>query len=287
MNVAPSLQISDTLQINKVLWLQSLPETELGPSRRINEDLESLASAEGLAFEQIAVPDRATAFSVLDRIADESAAGLRPILHFDCHGSVQNGLLLAPSGDHLSWKDLAARLRAINVATQNNLCCVFAACFGLYIGKEVELSKPAPFFLVVGAENEINVGYLEEKTLAFYRAVLRSENISKAYQDILFPELRLFNCKGMFAQALARYVARYCSGKAGATRRERLVEPWLALRGLPANRANLRIARKAIKDGITPSQSLIDRFAATFLIGRSPGFGISELRRLAEGQRRS
>jgi hypothetical protein len=90
----------------------------------------------------------------------------------------------------------------------------------------------------------------------------------------------MFHCKGLFVQALARYVAQYCSGKAGAARRERLVGPWLRLRGLAVNRTNLRAARKAIKDGVTPTQSLIDGFAASFLIGRPPGFNFAELMQL-------
>ncbi|TGS87464.1 hypothetical protein EN817_08615 [Mesorhizobium sp. M3A.F.Ca.ET.174.01.1.1] len=40
-----ALTISETLQTNAIIWIHSLPEHEMGPSRRILEDLEGLATA--------------------------------------------------------------------------------------------------------------------------------------------------------------------------------------------------------------------------------------------------
>ena len=34
-----ALTISETLQTNAIVWIHSLPEQEMGPSRRILEDL--------------------------------------------------------------------------------------------------------------------------------------------------------------------------------------------------------------------------------------------------------
>src|SRR4051812_32790736 len=42
-----ALTISETLQTNAIVWIHSLPEREMGPSRRILEDLEGLTSAGG------------------------------------------------------------------------------------------------------------------------------------------------------------------------------------------------------------------------------------------------
>jgi hypothetical protein len=51
--------ISETLQTNATVWMHSLPEHEMGPSRRILEDLEGLATAGGFPVFAYAVQDRA------------------------------------------------------------------------------------------------------------------------------------------------------------------------------------------------------------------------------------
>lgn len=70
--------------------------------------------------------------------------GLRPVLHVDTHGTLADGLLLAPSGERTSWADLVEFLRNLNIAMANNLTCVFALCFELHLYKEVSLKEGAP-----------------------------------------------------------------------------------------------------------------------------------------------
>ena len=51
------LTISEKLQTNSIVWLHSLPEDEMGPRRRILEDLEDLARADGFPAFHHAVGD--------------------------------------------------------------------------------------------------------------------------------------------------------------------------------------------------------------------------------------
>lgn len=76
------------------------------------------------------------------------------------------------------------------------------------------------------------------------------------------------------------------SAKAVANRAEVLLTRSLSQKGLAGNRQAVREERRRIKHALKPGQALIDHFAPTFLIGRKPGFGIAELRRLAEAERR-
>jgi hypothetical protein len=287
MNDQSGIHIIDMLSVNSLMWLRSLPEEERGPSSRITEDLEMLTVVGGLRFQEIAISSRSEMTEALHEIARSAAQGLRPILHFDCHGSANNGLQLAPSREFMSWEELADLLRVVNVATGNNLCCVFAACFGLQLGTILTLSKAVPFYLMIAPPKEIDVGSLERKILPFYREVHESGNITESHRAMLAPELQILNCKGLFAQSLARYIAQYCHGKAAAARRERLVTESLLQRGITSpSRAQLRATRQQIKAKLKPSQDLIDYFAPKFLIGGSPGFAYHELKRLADSQRR-
>ncbi len=278
------ITLTDTLLVNSLLWIRSLGVDELNPSRRMVEDVEPLAAAQGFGFEEHVVGDRAEMLALLAEIATRAAAGLRPILHFDCHGSRADGLLLKPSGDYLSWAALADALRAANVATANHLCCVFGVCFGLRMSFELRLSKPSPYYLTIAPEQEVSVGILEDRTAAFYRDVFASGNITRAFADVLAPELKLFHCKEIFARALATYIANNCVGKAAEQRQERMVTALLRKHGITApSSAQLRQARAKIKAALAPSQAVIDYFAPTFLIGRAPGFGYTELKELADG----
>jgi hypothetical protein len=281
------LKLEDKLEINTIIWFQSLGDDEVGPSNRMIEDLDALAFKGGFPVERVIVRNRQEALDAFADIAERSARGLRPILHFDCHGSKTHGLLLKPSGEFLSWQELADALRPINVATRNNVCCIFGVCFGLHFSFELRLSKPSPYFLTIAPEREVSVGILEARTGDFYSRLNETRNITLAYPDVLKPELHLFYSRAVYAEALAVYVNQHCRGKRGAARRERLLTESLKARGITTpSKEELKQTRAQIKAIVMPSQALIDRWAPTFLIGREPGFGIAELERLADGRSR-
>lgn len=279
------LTLGDTLQVNSVVWITSLHEEERNPSRRIVEDLAPLAASAEMGFEEVVVGDRAGLLAALADLTDRAARGLRPIVHFDCHGSAEHGLELRPIGEFLSWADLIESLRKLNAATGNNLCCVFGVCFGLHMSKQLTLSLPTPYYLTIAPESEITVGVLEERTAPFYREVFASGDITAAYAKVLAPDLRLFLCKAILAEALALYVANNCVGAEARARRERMVTAILEKERItePTN-AQLREARAKVKAALEPSQRLIDRYASSFLLGRKPGFAYAELERLVEVQ---
>ncbi|WP_434403378.1 hypothetical protein [Sphingobium sp. DN12] len=277
------ISLTDTVLINSVIWIRSLGDHELNPSRRMVEDLTVMANAGHFAFEEKVVRNRAELFILLDSVASAASTGLRPILHFDCHGSAADGLHVRPANEFCSWGDLAARLRVINVATQNNLCCVFAACFGMWLATQLRLSLPTPWYLTIAPENEISVGVLEDRTAAFYREVFASANITQAYDRVLRPDLDILLCKKIFAESLAHHVAVNCRGASGRKRKEDAVTAVLKGRGIfAATNQQLAQARREIRHKFQASQWLIDHFASKFLIGRDPGIDVADLARLSD-----
>lgn len=276
------MHLVDTLEVNSVFWIRSLDDDEASPSRRMVADLTDRAALGRFAFEEATVSDRVGLLELLNEIAVQAGAGLRPILHFDCHGSRDDGLLLRPSGEYLAWNDLVVALRRINVATRNNLCCIFGVCFGLRLSMSLRLAEPSPYYLTIAPEEEVSVGVLEARTTAFYDSLYESGNITAAYEAVLRPELKIFLCKEVFARALATYIADHCSGVGSRARRERMVTAVLTqAKIITPTTAQLADARRKVKAALEPSQALIDMYAPNFLIGRQPGFGFTELRQLA------
>jgi hypothetical protein len=286
----PQITIIDTLQVNAIVWIRSLPEGELGPTRRILDDLAQLGPGGGLPVFEFAVGDRAELAVVLKDLAEQAAQGLRPILHFDAHGNAEGGLLLAPSGEWAPWSDLLEALRVINIQTGNNLVAVFALCFGLHLYKQVELAKAVPAYLFIAPAKAVSVGFLEDETCAFYKTLHQAGAFFPAFAATLAKAMTMMNCQGIFLEALAQYVKTSCQGKARRERLERMVTKVIERDGISQpTPQQLGEARKRIRKALEPGEGLIAHYAPTFLIGRAPGFTYTDVKRLVNstGWRRS
>lgn len=272
------LTISETLQTNAIVWIHSLPEGEMGPTRRILEDLDGLAGPRGLPVVQYKVGNSTEFIKIFDELTVNAEQGLRPILHVDAHGTENDGLLLSPSGERIEWSDIIEYLRILNVATNNNLTCVFALCFGLHLYKQVSLKEPVPAYFFVAPPSEINVGFLEDNTLAFYREVNHTSNVTDAFNKTLAMEMESIHCQGLFLQSLLRYIRKYCTRKQRQERQELIVTTVLEREGIvnPTS-PQLRRIRQYVRQCLKPGQHLIDQFEPSFLLGRSAAFAYNDL----------
>ncbi len=276
-----SLTISETLQTNAIVWIHSLPEHEMGPSRRILEDLEGLAIAGGFPVIACAVRDRAELSDAFRQLTTKAEQGLRPVLHVDAHGTPADGLRLAPSGECVGWSEIIEYLRALNVATANNLTCIFALCFGLHLYKQVSLKQPVPAYLFCAPAEKISVGFLEAQTLAFYREINQTSDVTAAFKATLGGAMQSVHCQGLFLQSLLRYIRTYCIGRQRQDRLERMVTTVLRRDGIAnPSSAQLKQARRKLRKALKPGQKLIDLFAPSFLIGRAPAFSYADLDRI-------
>lgn len=276
-----TLTISETLQTNAIVWIHSLPEQEMGPSRRILEDLEGLATVGGFPVFEYAVRNRAELSDVFRQLTAKAEQGLRPVLHVDAHGTVADGLMLAPSGERVGWSEIIDDLRGLNVATANNLTCIFALCFGLHLYKQVSLKRPVPAYLFCAPPEKISVGFLELQTVAFYREMNRTSNVTAAFEATLGGVMQSFHCQGLFLQSLLRYIRTYCIGRMRQDRLERMVTAVMKRNDIvnPSS-AQLKLARREIREFLKPGQKVIDLFAPSFLIGRAPAFTYADLDRI-------
>jgi len=283
MAPAPSKSVvEDSLKINAVIWVRSVPPEDQGVGRRIAENLEDLLFPNGHGFKLIDVEDRANFLRVLNEIAKECEDGLRPVLVIDAHGDADKGVLLAPSGDWASWSDTLAALGEINRATGAGLICIFALCHGLHLYKSVALSLPAPAHLFYAPEGVLKNAELEDRLPPFFRALLEDGNITAAFNKHLSPVMASMNCQILFLKALAHYVRVHCRGAGKKARLERVVTKMLNQGGaLAPNRKNIRAIRAKARAGLKPGPHIIDHFAPTFLMGRPAAFNYQQVAQMA------
>lgn len=282
------IDVTDTFDVNTIIWLRSLPDDELGPSGRMAEDVETLARARGqFPFEEIVVRSSNEMLTALADLAERCRGGLRPILHFDCHGSEDDGLLLAPSGEYVGWQELADALRPVNFAAENNVCCIFGVCFGLHLTNTLSITEPTPYFLTIAPEGEIAVGELEDRLPRFYDHMLTSSSITDAYDAELKAVMGIFKCQAVFGKVVATYINNHARGPALAARKESLVTEALHQNGVAApTPEQLRQIRAPVKDGLKVDQAMIDRFASIFLIGRKAAIDLEVAYAIADAFRK-
>jgi hypothetical protein len=278
----PSLTFAEPLDINAIVWITSVPRDEKGASRQMAESLQDLALAGGFPVFEHEVQTSQELFVLLADLAVEAKNGLRPIIHFDTHGNPDKGIYLEPSGDWASWPDLMDALRSINVATANNLVVVFALCYGLELYKLIELAKPVPAYLFAAPPEVVTVGFLLAEVPAFYRSVQAAGAFMEPFNDTLGKQMKLFNCQGLFVQALARYVRYYGRGEVLEERIRQAVRAKFEKDGVdqPAPEQVAFLTAQA-RRGLEPSARLIELYAPKFLIGRPPGFSYEEVELVA------
>jgi hypothetical protein len=278
------LHLSSGLNVNSLIWISSLEPDEKGTTDRVHDDLQPHFASIGLPFQPVEPKNADELLDGLDAIAERAKAGLRPMIHFDTHGSKRDGLYIAASREFISWQQLVGRLRPINIATGNNLCVVSAACFSMHAIMEIDIGSPTPFFAMIAPENTVNFGFVERRTIPFYEAVFSGVDVVSAHEQHLAPSFKPFLCEQMLLVGLTKYVRNHCMGKGRKKRIEDLVTKAVA-GGLPNTPHNRKVARQTAKQVIKPEQGLIERYVQTFLIGKKVDVTIKQIIDLAESRR--
>ena|ERR1700733_4652641 len=280
------LHLSAVLHVNSLIWISSLKPDEQGTTHRVHEDLQPYFVSIGLPFTSVEPKTANELLAGLDAIEKRAKQGLRPIIHFDTHGTAERGLYIAGSGEFVPWALLVDRLRRINVATENNLCVVSAACFSMQAIKFIHINQQTPFFALIAPQQTVSFGFIERNTVNFYEQVFGGLDVVAAYENNLAPHLTFYHCEKLLAVALTRYVRDNCRGSGLKKRRERLLTDVFVGGRIPNNRQNRRMVRKKIKEGVRPDQSLIDRYVRSFLIGKTVPFSLKQITELANAPRR-
>lgn len=271
------MQLDSRFSCNSVVWIASLPEAELGPSRRMTDAVEAHCNRLGVHFVRADVTRRSELVNVFNRTNHQAKQqGLRPILVLDAHGDRKDGLVLSEPGEAMPWTELGGLLRQINISTVNNLCVIGAACFSLQAIMPTKLDQAAPFFILLAPESEVRIGFLEDNIPAFFDRLFTYGSLDDAYSRYLSAVFRYFHCEKLLFIVVARYIKKGCKGKSAAKRRERLMTE-VFMQGMENTKENRLAIRTKLKIGLKPDQSLLDRYARAFLVGKSCSFTMEQL----------
>jgi hypothetical protein len=280
-----ALHLSSILNINSVIWISSLSDSEKGSTERVIDDLQPYFVSIRLPFQFVEPKTKAELLAGLDAVERCARAGLKPIIHFDTHGNADSGIYITASGEFVSWQQLVDKLRRINVATQNNLGVVSAACFGMHVIKPINVGEATPFFALVAPEKTVSFGYIEQHATRFYQDLFDNGDLVAAYNRNFSKHLNLVHCEKLLAIALVRYITAHCMGRGKKKRQEALMTQVFENGPLQNTRQNRRMVRSKMKRMIKPTQALIDRYVQQFLVGKTAAFSIQEIMNLARSSK--
>lgn len=262
--------------VNTVYLVTSSRPGEEGTTRRLAENISDISNNGGsFNFSHAQINSGDGYFQLLDEIFHEIDNGLRPIIHFDMHGSQERGLEIGKTGEFIDWGSVIDSLRILNTKLSNELVVVITACHGLHAILPISFEKTAPFLCLIAPEEEVTVGHIEDRVPDFYRELFSSGSLALACQK-LGSEFKYFHSAEFLFKTLVRYIKEKCKGAGGQKRREDLLTEIMETR-LGETPEKISEYRAKVKQHIAPNQELLDRYTSRFLMGKASGIKIDDL----------
>lgn len=253
---------------NKLWVIESLPVGDLKTGTLlVDNQLNDVKQDNPDLLIQLEKPiTKAELAEVLHKIRDEAREGIYPMLHLECHGC-PDGLGVA-SGELVEWDELREVLIEINQACRLNLVIVLAACNGAHLIKVSKKLDRAPFWAIIGPEQEVIAGDIEKDFDGFYQSFFKSLS-GDAAMDALnngkSPSERTYHflsAEGLFAKAYRKYYRSHCIGRGRRERIEYLTTQ--AMNHPDVNRRGVAWARNKVKKELafedTHFEMIRDRF---------------------------
>jgi hypothetical protein len=265
--------------VNAVVWIMSLTKPkERQSTQQVLTFLEPFLQAKQIPFLRFEPQTAADLFAFLTSLENRAKTGLRPIIHLDTHGGPGDGLYIAASGEFVTWQELAERLRPINVAAQNNICLVSAACFSLQTIMTLDFTAPTPFLIMLAPEHTVTFGFIESNMFNFYEDVLAFHDVLGAHERHLAPKLQQYHSHRLVLKSLSGYLRDGCTGKGRRKRVRRLMSEKLGPgKQHPDTPETRREARRVFRKATAPNQAIIDRYAKPFLLGQKLSTSFEEI----------
>jgi hypothetical protein len=173
------------LTVNQIIILHSHEPDDRPTSEEVAQQIKFVGFQKNYPdmVQLIPVPNRAKLFEVLAEIKEHTKEWLKPLIHFEMHGSPQ-GIGLAEEPDIVTWEELKEPIREINITFKNKLFVSLATCYGGSFLDLYEFYKPCPFYGYVGPMIEVDAEVLEMCFVDFFTTLLQTDNVEHALYAI-------------------------------------------------------------------------------------------------------
>lgn len=215
--------------LTKIVIIQSLEPHESKTGKNLSEFIVSVVLEYNLKIpvELINCENKFEFLEILGRLSTEAkTAGEKPLIHVECHGSIQEGLEFE-NGSTLTWPEVASSLLELNVACRFNLLAAFSACFGGHFLSQMEAVHPSPCWCMVAPTEKIDPGELLNGFRTFYSTLLQHTDVGIAVAELRKIRLSTGRWFGQVAELwfetiVIGYIERHCTVEAARVRAKKL-----------------------------------------------------------------
>ncbi len=169
--------------LKKIILIDSIPEEDKQTGNELYTETISRyklfhKSDVGLHYKKVL--NKAEFFTELEWVLNFVEFDDEVILHFEAHGN-DDEISLADNS-RVNWKTLSDYLIPINKKSKNKLHINVVACFGMHIGRIMDMQKTAPYKSFIAAKCEIFPTEIIADNTLFYQNLLENRNV---YQSII------------------------------------------------------------------------------------------------------
>lgn len=165
---------------SKIVIIDSLEEFEFQTGEVIQGLIEDELEKNNfpLRLERHSLDYAAQFEGVINLLVNDVKNGF-PILHIEMHGDEKEGLIFK-NGSNLPWADFVKILARLNRATEFNLVCTVATCYGASIFYDLCINFSAPCFALITPEKEVDPGTMLRGFHTLYSNFAASRDMSNA-----------------------------------------------------------------------------------------------------------
>ena len=218
------------MTINSLKVIDLTPLSELNIGRRLAEDIDgwSRIGRSNILSSYEKVGSRSDLEGIFQGIIKSCQIQREvPILHVEAHGCKEK--IYIGDSESLPWSDFLELLRAVNIATRNNLLVTMAACKSAWLVLSIVLDRPCPFCLLIAPIEDVSVGEVEDGFRDFYRTLLANNDMNGCLPALnarivsFGNAFEALDAEVLFREAAKGYVETFCSGAKRQERLEKLV----------------------------------------------------------------
>lgn len=179
------LQDKKDIKVNSIIVIESLHEERLTGKELYDTIISKFQSQEPSIYTKyVPISNKFDFFKLFNELEEFSIEN-NPVLHLETHGDSEGkGIVLSPSEDFISWKEIGSHLRRINVNLKNSLFVTLGICFGSGLEMCINPFKESPFFGFVTPQSSIYNDEILSGYTDFYNSLLLDSDLIKAIKLI-------------------------------------------------------------------------------------------------------
>jgi hypothetical protein len=103
------------------------------------------------------------------------------LIHLEIHGSEDKSGLVLNNNSLITWEELAACFRQINIASLNHLYISLASCYGRFLFEGVDPNLKSPYSGYISASKEVMADEIIDNFSEMFEHLIQCGNLIEAY----------------------------------------------------------------------------------------------------------